>query len=101
VGSQAYPAHPVFRCTDTSRPDFHVRFEGIQSFHINWVVENTSIMLHAAIFLFFAGLTEFLFAINDEFADLILVSVSVFAAIYIILTFLPEIRRECPFQPLV
>ena len=57
-------------------------FEGIQYFHISWVVENTSILLHAAIFLFFAGLIDLLFAINDEVADVILVIVSTFAAIY-------------------
>lgn len=73
-------------------------FEGIQDFHISWVVENTSILLHAAISLFFAGLTEFLFAINDEVADVILVIVSAFAAIYVILTLLPAIFRQCPFQ---
>jgi len=55
-------------------------------------------MLHAAIFLFFAGLVEFLFAINDEVADVILVTVTIFGALYIILTFLPVISRQCPFQ---
>jgi len=73
-------------------------FNGIQDFHVSWIVENTSITLHAAIFLFFAGLVEFLFAINDEVADAILVIVIVFGALYIIVTFLPVIFRQCPFQ---
>ena len=55
-------------------------------------------MLHAAIFLFFAGLVEFLFAFNDEVAEVVLVTVTVFGALYIILTFLPVIFRQCPFQ---
>jgi len=55
-------------------------------------------MLHAAIFLFFVGLVEFLFAFNDEVAEVILVAVSAFAALYIILTGLPVIFQNCPFQ---
>jgi hypothetical protein len=73
-------------------------FGGMRSFHIRWFVENISLMLHAAIFLFFAGLVEFLFAFNDEVAEVILVVVGILSAIYIILTGLPIIFRHCPFQ---
>ena len=71
---------------------------GIHGLHVNWVVENVSLMLHVAIFLFFAGLVEFLFAINDEVADVILVALSIFAAIYITLTLLPLFIHLSPFQ---
>lgn len=73
-------------------------FKGIRDFHVSWVVENISVMLHAAIFLFFAGLCEFLFAINDEVAEVIVVVVSILTAIYFVLTLLPAIYRHCPFQ---
>jgi hypothetical protein len=73
-------------------------FEGIQTFHVSWVVENISVMLHAAIFLFFAGLAEFLFAINDEVAEVIVVVISILAVVYVFLTLLPAIFRHCPFQ---
>ena len=73
-------------------------WQGVQDLHVNWVVENVSLMLHAAIFLFFAGLVEFLFAINDEVADVILVAVTIFAAIYITLTFLPLFYHPSPFH---
>jgi hypothetical protein len=55
-------------------------------------------MLHTAIFLFFVGLCEFLFAINDEVAEVITVAVSILIAVYFTLTFLPAIYRHCPFQ---
>ena len=87
--------------SDTSVCRVRIRtflFKGIHGFHVSWMVENTSIMLHAAIFLFFAGLVEFLFAINDEVANVILATVIVFWALYITLTFLPVIFRQCPFQ---
>jgi len=73
-------------------------YTGIHGFHVSWVVENISLLLHAAIFLFLAGLVEFLFAFNDEVAIVILVAVFVFAALYISLTFLPVKYPDCPFQ---
>ena len=90
----------------TQYPDVPIRrvrvrmflFEGIQAFHVRRVVENISVMLHAAIFLFFAGLVEFLFAINDEVAEVIVVVISCLTAVYVILTLLPAIFRHCPFQ---
>lgn len=72
--------------------------EGIHLFHTRWIVENISLLMHAAIFLFFAGLVEFLYAINHEVAYVVLVAVSIFAATYIVLTSLPVLFRQCPFQ---
>jgi len=54
--------------------------------------------MHAAIFLFFVGLVEFLYAINREVAYVVLVAVSIFVTTYIVLTSLPVIFRQCPFQ---
>lgn len=90
----------------TQYPDMPIRrvrarmflFEGMKAFHVSQVVENISVMLHAAIFLFFAGLVEFLFAINDEVAEVVVVVVSILAAAYFILTLLPAIYQHCPFQ---
>lgn len=72
--------------------------EGIHVFHTRWIVENISLLMHAAIFLFFAGLVEFLYTINHEVAYVVIVAVSIFAATYIVLTSLPVIFRQCPFQ---
>lgn len=55
-------------------------------------------MPHFSIFLFCTGLVQFLFPINDEVVYVILVVVSIFAAQYIILTCLPLVFRQCPFQ---
>ena len=73
-------------------------FHGIKEFHVRLIVENISLLLHAAIFLFFAGLIEFLLNINDEVAHVVLGVVCLFAAIYVTLTFLPVIFQQCPFQ---
>jgi hypothetical protein len=73
-------------------------FTGIHKFNVRWVAENISLLLHAAIFLFFAGLVEFLFAFNDEVAIVISVVVFVFAVLYTSLTFLPVRYHKCPYQ---
>ncbi|KAH9953415.1 hypothetical protein BC827DRAFT_1146185, partial [Russula dissimulans] len=73
-------------------------FDGMQAFHISWFIENISLMLHAAIFLFFVGLVEFLFALNDEVARVVLVVLSIFVALYVILTATPLIFQNSPFQ---
>ncbi|KAH9954569.1 hypothetical protein BC827DRAFT_1143419, partial [Russula dissimulans] len=73
-------------------------FDGMQVFHIRWFIENISLMLHAAIFLFFVGLVEFLFAFNDEVAVVVLVVVSIFVVLYVILTAIPMIFQNSPFQ---
>ena len=73
-------------------------FVGIKEFQVRLIVENISLLLHAAIFLFFAGLIEFLLNINDEVAHVVLAVVCFFAAIYVFLTFLPVIFQQCPFQ---
>ena len=73
-------------------------FQGIKQFQVRLVVENISLLLHAAIFLFFAGLVEFLFAINDEVAQVVVAIIGFFAALYFILTSLPVLFQQCPFQ---
>ena len=73
-------------------------FLGVRVFHTRWVVENISLVMHAAIFLFFAGLVDFLFSINDEVARVILVAVCMLAAAYIVVTALPLFFHQCPYQ---
>jgi Family of unknown function (DUF6535) len=87
----------------TATPERRVRirtylFDGMTHFHTRWVVENISFLMHAAIFLFFAGLVEFLFAINDEVATVILVTVCIFGVLYVSLTALPVLYHQCPYQ---
>jgi hypothetical protein len=84
-------------------PEHRVRiraylFRGAKDFRAHWVAENISLLLHAAIFLFFAGLVEFLFAVNDEVATVVLVAICILGAIYIFITALPVVFHRCPYQ---
>ena len=61
-------------------------------------VEAMPLLLHTSVFLFFAGLIEFLFTINRVVAFFALGCVAVFAFIYAILTLAPNWRLNCPYR---
>lgn len=62
------------------------------------VVEGIPTLMHIAVFLFFAGLVDFLLAINIFVAHSTLGIVVVTAWLYIFITFLPVIRRDSPYK---
>jgi hypothetical protein len=73
-------------------------FFGVEEFQVRMIVENISLLLHVAIFLFFIGLVDFLLAINNEVAEVVRAAICLFATIYVILTGLPVIFQYCPYQ---
>lgn len=73
-------------------------YEGIITFKMTAVVEAIPILLHISVFLFFAGLVEFLMTINQTIANITLVAVAVCGAVYILLTILPLMYRQCPYR---
>jgi Family of unknown function (DUF6535) len=73
-------------------------YEGIERFGMSSVVEGIPTLLHIAVFLFFAGLIEFLFPINHIIACTVLSIVSVCGFLYTTVTILPAIFRNCPYR---
>jgi hypothetical protein len=73
-------------------------FEGVEKFRLSGVVEALPLLLHTSVFLFFAGLIDFLFPINNVVARYALSCIVVFASIYAILTVLPSLRLNCPYH---
>jgi hypothetical protein len=73
-------------------------FEGVMNFRMSQAVEAMPLLLHTSVFLFFAGLIEFLFTINNAVARYTLGCVVFFASIYAILTLLPHWRLNCPYR---
>ena len=65
---------------------------GAERFRLSVAVEAMPLLLHTSVFLFFAGLIEFLFTINKIVAFFALGWVAVFAFIYAILTLAPNWR---------
>lgn len=68
------------------------------NFKMTTLVEGIPTLLHLSVFLFFAGLVEFLFPINRAVAITILVVVAASGAVYAVITILPAIRRNCPYR---
>jgi hypothetical protein len=72
-------------------------FEGINRFGMARAVATMPTLLHISVFLFFAGLVEFLFPIYATVAYTTFGSIMAFALAYTTLTVLPNIYLNCPY----
>ncbi|KAH9015802.1 hypothetical protein EDB85DRAFT_1875500, partial [Lactarius pseudohatsudake] len=73
-------------------------FRGLRRFGIlARVVTPITGLLHVSVFLFFAGLVEFLFPIYTTVAYTTLGCIGMFALLYAMLTILPNIYLNCPY----
>jgi hypothetical protein len=73
-------------------------FQGVQAFRLSQAVEAVPALLHIAVFLFFAGLVDFLFSIDSAVGRVVLALIGFFGVIYVLLTFLPNVRPNCPYR---
>jgi len=72
-------------------------FDGINRFGMARAVATMPTLLHISVFLFFAGLVDFLFPIYTTVAYTTLSCIGVFALAYGILTVLPNLHLNCPY----
>jgi hypothetical protein len=72
--------------------------EGIERFGLPVAVEALPALLHVSVFLFFAGLVDFLININHTVAFSLLSSVVVGTSAYFLFTVLPLIYPNSPYQ---
>ncbi|KAI9447554.1 hypothetical protein H4582DRAFT_8940 [Lactarius indigo] len=72
-------------------------FDGISRFGMTRAVATMPMFLHISVFLFFAGLVEFLFPIYTTVAYATLSCILVFVLAYANLTVLPNIYLNCPY----
>ncbi|KAI0064344.1 hypothetical protein BV25DRAFT_311492 [Artomyces pyxidatus] len=72
-------------------------YNGVERFHLAQVVEGIPVLLHASVFLFFAGLVQFLFTVNSAVAYFILGAVALGACAYMLFTVLPMVSMDSPF----
>jgi len=61
-------------------------------------VEAIPLLLHISVFLFLAGLVDFLFPINETVTFYILGYIAAFISVYAILTVLPNLILNCPYR---
>jgi hypothetical protein len=73
-------------------------FQGVLRFRLGAVANTVPFLLHASVFLFFAGLVEFLFQVNNALAYVLLGVVLFGGKVYFILTIIPFFYRNCPYM---
>ncbi|KAH9053298.1 hypothetical protein EDB87DRAFT_242776 [Lactarius vividus] len=73
-------------------------FDGIADFKMSRAVKAMPMLLHLSVFLFFAGLIDFLWNANSTIGHWILGFISVFAVAYLALTVLPNLYLNCPYS---
>lgn len=61
-------------------------------------VEAIPLLLHISVFLFLAGLVDFLFPINETVSFYIIGYIAAFIIVYAILTILPNLVLNCPYR---
>lgn len=72
-------------------------YQGIKKYRMAALVETIPMLLHASLFLFFAGLVAFLIPVNSTLEYLILTMLIVCCILYFLVTILPIFRLACPF----
>jgi len=72
--------------------------EGVERFGLPRAVEALPALLHTSVFLFFAGLVDFLININHTVAFSLLSAVAVVASAYFLFTTLPLMYPNSPYQ---
>ncbi|KAI0310275.1 hypothetical protein OF83DRAFT_1044895, partial [Amylostereum chailletii] len=61
-------------------------------------VEAVAVLVHISLFLFFAGLVEFLFGINSSVAIWTTIIIAISALLYLTTTFAPILNRQLSYQ---
>ena len=72
--------------------------EGLGSRYFPWVVEALPRLLHASVFLFFAGLPIFLFGTNQKVFIAALSCVGASGLSYVLVTFMPLVFHDSPYH---
>jgi hypothetical protein len=66
----------------------------VENLHIPWMIEVLPGLLHISLFLFFAGLSVFLFGVHHTIFKVVTAWIAVCVILYACLTFLPVIRKD-------
>jgi hypothetical protein len=80
-------------------------FDGVSKFHMSHALELVPLLLHISVFLFFLGMIEFLFPINNTVMLVVLGFVIAVVCTYLLLTIFPlsclNFPYSTPLSPLV
>jgi hypothetical protein len=89
----AFPRYPPQR-----RARIHAFYRlGVEDWHIPSVVEALPLLLHVSLFVFFAGLSVFLFGVNRTIFKVVTTWIGVCVFLYACLSIFPVIRKDSPY----
>ena len=91
----------LHRILNTSRDRTHIRLFsccGTLRYDIHRAVSMIVMSLHVSLFLFLVGLVVFFFTINKLVAIVLSMVVGLFGMIYLIITILACVDRDCPYH---
>ncbi|KAJ7486987.1 hypothetical protein FB451DRAFT_775679 [Mycena latifolia] len=77
---------------------FSYLFYGLKRFNMHAVVEIIPLLLHASLFLFFAGLVAFLIPVNTVITAVAATLLAIVTGIYSLLTIFPLLYLDCPYR---
>ncbi|KAH9956846.1 hypothetical protein BJV74DRAFT_873828 [Russula compacta] len=80
-------------------------FDGVSKFHMSHALGLVPLLLHISVFLFFLGMVDFLFPINDAVAFVVVGFIISMTCIYLLLTIFPlsclDFPYSTPLSPIV
>ena len=71
---------------------------GVEKLRIPWAVELLPVLLHISLFLFFAGLSVFLFGIQHTIFKVVIAWIALCGFLYACLTLLPIMYKNSPYS---
>ncbi|KAJ7645212.1 hypothetical protein DFH06DRAFT_595777 [Mycena polygramma] len=77
---------------------FSFLYYGLKRFKMHSVVEIIPLLLHASLFLFFAGLVAFLIPVNTVVMCVTAILLVLITSVYSLLTILPSLCPDCPYR---
>ncbi|KAH8988779.1 hypothetical protein EDB86DRAFT_2854503, partial [Lactarius hatsudake] len=72
--------------------------EGVDKFLLPWVVEALPTLLHISLFLFFAGISVFLWNVNLTIFKSVVSWIGICTSLYGCFTFIPIFRHDSPYR---
>ncbi|KAH8979559.1 hypothetical protein EDB86DRAFT_2859611 [Lactarius hatsudake] len=73
-------------------------FEGVDKFLLPWAVEALPTLLHISLFLFFAGISVFLWNVSLTIFNSVVSWIGICTALYGCITFAPIFRHDSPYH---
>ena len=94
----AYPVYPRYLSPHKRARLRAFRRRGVDKLHIPWTMEAVPVLLHLSLFLFFVGLSVFLFGVNHTIFKAVTAWIALCVILYACLTIFPFMYKSSPYS---